>query len=543
MEDLRGNKKMTQKQKEHLGLVVYQIYPRSFKDSNNDGIGDIKGITEKLDYIKALGANAIWLSPCYKSPNEDNGYDISDYRDIMDEFGTLDDWKNMIDQMHKRGIKLIMDFVANHTSAEHKWFAESRKSKDNPYRDYYYWADEPLNDWQSTFGGSAWQYDEITDQYYLHSYAVGQPDLNWENPKVRQEMIEVIDYWVKLGVDGFRCDVLDQISKDFENDLNGNGPRLHEYISILFDRPETRHLFLVGECWGANEDNVRLLTGADRNELSTVFQFDHIVVGYKDGYRFTPTDFVLDDVRCTLSKWQNFMQDNDLVATLFFENHDQPRAVSRFGDQAYRFESATMLATMSYLQKGVPFIYQGQEIGSINPYYDKIEAFDDIETKNYYEMNPNNLDKKELMDRINFGSRDNSRRPMPWDASENGGFGNGRTWISVHNKYNEINVEADLKAEKSVYKYFQRLLALRLENEAFITGKYEDITGDRKGIYVYKRYTESDCYIVVCNFETQKNLDIMTNCELVLTNYGKRNIEGIYKPYECAVYKVKKENI
>lgn len=528
---------MTERQLEHLKLVVYQVYPRSFKDSNGDGIGDLNGITEKLDYIKDLGVNAIWLSPCYKSPNEDNGYDISDYRDIMDEFGTLDDWKRMIAEMHKRGMKLIMDFVANHTSAEHMWFQESRKSKDNPYRDYYYWVDEPLNDWQSVFGGSAWQYDETTNQYYLHSYAVGQPDLNWENPKVQQEMIDVIDYWVNLGVDGFRCDVLDQISKDFENDLNANGPRLHEFIKMLFGRPETEHLFVIGECWGAKENNIKLLTGADRRELSTLFQFDHIVVGYGDGNRFNPVPFTLDDVSDKLIKWQDFMQDNDLVATLFFENHDQPRCISKFAnDTDKRYESATMMATMSYLQKGVPFIYQGQEIGTANPYSVNIDDYDDIETVNYYKMNPKNLGEEQLFQNMNYGTRDASRRPMAWDDTENSGFG-GKPWIPVYNRYKEINVESDLKSQKSVYRYFQKLISLRLENDAFIAGKYENITGDRKGIYVYKRYTETDCYIVVCNFENETELDIAANCSLVLSNCGNREINGTYVPYECAVYK------
>ncbi len=528
---------MTDKQNKFQELVVYQVYPRSFKDSNNDGIGDLNGITEKLDYIKDLGANAIWLSPCYKSPNEDNGYDISDYRDIMDEFGTLDDWKRMIKEIHKRDMKLIMDFVANHTSAEHKWFRESRKSKDNPYRDYYFWVDEPLNDWQSTFGGSAWQYDEVTNQYYLHSYAVGQPDLNWENPKVQQEMIDVIDYWVNLGVDGFRCDVLDQIAKDFDNDLNGNGPRLHEFIKMLFGRPEVDHIFTVGECWGAKENNIKLLIGAERNELSTLFQFDHIVVGYGEDGRFDPVPFTLDDVRNQLVKWQNFMQDNNLVATLFFENHDQPRSISKFAnDTDKRYEAATMMATMAYLQKGVPFIYQGQEIGTANPYSENIDDYDDIETVNYYKMNPKNLDDAQLFKNMNYGTRDAGRRPMAWNDSENAGFG-GKPWLPVYNRYKEINVETDLKAEKSVYKYYQDLLKLRRSSDAFIIGKYEDITDERKGIYVYKRYTDSECYVVVCNFENETDLKIEFDGELVLSNCGERSISGKYVPYECAVFK------
>ncbi len=531
---------MTDRQNDFQKMVVYQIYPRSFKDSDLDGIGDINGITEKLDYIKSLGANAIWLSPCYKSPNEDNGYDISDYRDIMDEFGTLDDWKRMTAEIHRRGMKLIMDLVANHTSSEHMWFKEARKSGDNPYRDYYYWADKPLNDWQACFGGSAWQYDEATNQYYLHSYAVGQPDLNWENPKVRQEMIDVVDYWVKLGVDGFRCDVLDQISKDFVNNENRNGPRLHEYIKMLFGRDEVAHIFTVGECWGAGEGNIKQLIGAERKELSTVFQFDHITVGYGNGGRFDPVPFSLDEMRDRLIKWQIFMQENDLTATLFLENHDQPRCVSRFGnDTGRRYESATMLATMIYLQKGIPFIYQGQEIGTANPYSDNIEDYDDIETVNFYKRNKGKLTDEELFAKMNFGTRDAARRPMAWDDSENSGFG-GKPWLPVYNRYKEINVKTDLTSEKSVFGYYRELLKLRTENEAFITGAYENVTENRKGIYIYKRYTADECFIVVCNFENSNELRLDIDCKAVLTNCKRDKISGIYKPYECAVFKVNK---
>ena len=525
---------LSKKQKEHQKLIVYQIYPRSFKDSNGDGIGDLNGITEKLDYLKELGINAVWLSPCYKSPNEDNGYDISDYRDIMDEFGTLDDWKRMIDEMHKRGIKLIMDLVANHTSSGHKWFRESRKSKDNPYRDYYYWADKPLTDWNSVFGGSAWEYDKATNQYYLHSFAVGQPDLNWENPKVREEMKAVVDYWVDLGVDGFRCDVLDCISKDFKSWKMGNGPRFHEFVHELFGRVEAEHIFTVGECSLNNAEDIKKLIGADRGELSTVFQFDHIDVGRRS--KFAPQPFKLDEIRDRLIKWQTVFQENDLVGTLFFENHDQPRAVSRFGSEENRYESATMLAAMSYLQRGIPFIYQGQEIGSIDPHYDSIDDFDDIETLNYYRMNPDNVDKAELMRRINFGSRDNSRRPMPWSDEKNGGFG-GDPWLPLHNRYKDINVRSDMSADRSVFKFFKELIALRTNNEAFTDGSWENLTEGRDGMYIYRRYTDCESYIVVCNFENESVLDTDYTGECVLSNNGRREINGVYAPYECAVYK------
>lgn len=532
---------LTKMQESYKDWIVYQIYPRSFIDSNGDGIGDIRGIINKLDYLVDLGVNAVWLSPCYKSPNEDNGYDIADYCDIMDEFGTLDDWKEMIAGMHQRGIKLIMDFVANHTSAEHKWFKESRKSKDNPYRDYYYWVDEPLNDWESTFRGSAWEYDEQTNQYYLHSYAVGQPDLNWENPKVREEMIKIIDFWVDLGVDGFRCDVLDQISKDFEKDLKRCGPKLHEYIKELFGREKVRHIFTVGECWGATEENMGELISGDREELSTSFQFDHIKVGAK--YKFAPTEFTLDEVRDVFVHWQNVMQSKELLYTLFLENHDTMRIVSHYGNEnEFRYESATMLAAMYFLQNGMPFIYQGQEIGVTNSYYTDMKDFDDIEIHNFYNMNPLGYSQEKMLRCINFGGRDNARRPMPWDASKNGGFSTAdKTWISLYNRYEEINVENDKACEKSIFNFYKELIKIRKANNAVRHGIYQDITGDRNGVYIYKMTDKESgkTIAVVCNFEKENSLKLDLSGECLLSNYGERkDISGDYKPYECAVFRV-----
>ena len=301
---------MTDNKNNYLDLTVYQIYPRSFMDYNGDGIGDIKGITSKLDYLKELGINAVWLCPCYKSPNCDNGYDISDYRDIMDEFGTLEDWKEMIAAMHGLGIKLIMDFVGNHTSSEHEWFKQARSSRDNKYHDYYIWRDEIPNDWQSVFGGSAWEYNEPTNEYYLHSFAIGQPDLNWENKKVRKEMADIIDYWVEIGVDGFRCDVLDFISKDFNKGLMNNGPKLHVYIKELFGREKVKHIFTVGEC-STGIDGIKDICGKDRNELKCIFQFDHF--GFGRIGRFVKIPFKYDDIVSTLIKWQYFAEENDLL--------------------------------------------------------------------------------------------------------------------------------------------------------------------------------------------------------------------------------------
>lgn len=529
---------LTNYQKDFYDWTFYQIYPRSFKDSNGDGIGDLKGITEKLDYLKELGINAIWLSPCYKSPNDDNGYDISDYTDIMDEFGTMDDWKHMIDEMHKRGIKLIMDFVANHTSSEHKWFKEARKSKDNPYRDYYYWADKPLNDWNSCFGGSAWEYDEQTNQYYLHSYAVSQPDLNWENPKVREEMINVVDFWVDLGVDGFRCDVLDQISKDFEKNQNGNGPRLHEYINMLFGREKTKHIFTVGECWGSSEDNINELVGGERNELSTVFNFEHLSFGRVG--KFGHTEFSLDDIRDILVRWQNTMQKNELLYTLFWENHDRPRSISIYGNETEkRYESASMLAAMMYLQKGVPFIYQGQEIGAVNCTLDKIEDFADIETVNYYNGFIGKKSHKEIMAELNYASRDNARHPMPWNGEKDFGFGSEKPWLGFYDR-RDINTEDDIKSEKSIYKFYQKLLKIRKNSSAVRRGRYEDMTNGKNGCYVYKRFDENETILVVCNFDKEQNIDIAENGEIILSNTDRTTLCGTFAPYECAVVKMSK---
>ena len=414
--------------------IAYQIYPRSFMDGNGDGIGDIKGITGKLDHLVELGVNAVWLSPCYKSPNCDNGYDISDYRDIMDEFGTLDDWKEMIAEMHKRGIKLIMDFVANHTSSKHEWFKQARTSRDNPYHDYYVWRKEKPNDWQSVFGGSAWEYNKATDEYYLHSFAIGQPDLDWENEKVRKEMADIIDYWVDLGVDGFRCDVLDFIAKDFERGMMNNGPKLHEYVKELFGRDKVKHIFTVGEC-SMGEDRIADICGDGRNELKCIFQFEHFSLGKKDGDKFKKAPFKIDEVRNILVKWQNFTETHGLLYTLFTDNHDNAHYISRLGDDGkYRYECATMYAAMFYLLKGMPFIYQGQEYGAPDPRYADITAFDDVETFNYYNAHKD-IPRARLMEMINFGSRDNVRRPVCWDNSKNFGFSSAdKTWIPLHSR-------------------------------------------------------------------------------------------------------------
>ena len=356
-------------------LIFYQIYPRSFCDANGDGEGEVAGIVSKIPYLKALGVNAVWISPCFKSPGVDSGYDISDYRDIDPRTGDLPSFCKMIDAFHESGIKVVLDYVANHTSTQHPWFLEAKKSKDNPYRDYYIWRKTPPNDWQSAFGGSAWEYDEVSQEYYLHSYAVEQADLNWENPKVREEMKAVVDFWLDLGVDGFRCDVLDQISKDFAGQ-NGNGPRLHEFIRELFGRERTRDVFTVGECWSADGDNVKLLCGSDRHELTTVFAFQHLCL--EDG-KFRVERPSVREALTRFAEWQMLCERLDVPNAAFFENHDLPRAVSRFGnDTVYRYESATMLGAIVLLSRGIPFLFQGQELGVTNSHYADISMFRDV---------------------------------------------------------------------------------------------------------------------------------------------------------------------
>ena len=510
---------MNAKYEKFLELVIYQVYPRSFQDSNNDGIGDIPGLIQRLDYLCELGVNAIWLCPCYKSPNHDNGYDISDYCDIMDEFGTMDDIRTLIREMHARDMKLIMDLVPNHTSDEHRWFIESRKSKDNPYSDYYYWFDEPLNDWQSMFGGSAWEYDKTRGQYYLHSYTVQQPDLNWDNPAVVKEMQDVVDFWVDLGVDGFRCDVIDQISKDFENGRNCFGPNLHKYIHALFGREKTEHLFTVGECWAEDIEEIRLHIAEDRGELSTLFQFEHLDVGRgKD--KFTRMPGSLAEVRDVLVKWQTLTQENDLLYSLFTDNHDNSTFISRVeDDRGLRYEAATCLAAMFYLLRGVPFLYQGQEFGITASSYEDISSFDDIESINAYRAYlDEGLTKEEALARINFGGRDNARRPMPWDNTENGGFSGGKPWIPLSSRVHEINLENDRKSEKSVFRFYQALLALRRENPAFLRGKFTNLSKESDTYFMYERTLGSDSFTVICNFE---NDSVISGCGS--SHHGRRN--------------------
>ena len=523
--------------------VIYQIYPRSFMDSNGDGIGDLQGVISKLDYIKELGANAVWICPCFKSPNEDNGYDVADYCDIMEEFGTMEDMDQLIDELHKRGMKLILDLVPNHTSTEHRWFRESRKGKDNPYSDFYYWFDTPPNDWESSFGGSAWQYDEMRGQYYLHTFAVGQADLNWENPAVVKAMQDVVDFWVDKGCDGFRIDVIDCIAKDIPNDKDRLGPCLHEYIRALFGREKTAHLFTVGEGNTNDIDDIVLHCAPERNELSTLFIFEHMECGRSD--KFTPEEEGLKPLRDCLVYWQDETGKRDLLYSLFIENHDQPQMISRIGnDRELRYESATDIAAMVYLLKGVPFIYQGQEIGMPAAHYDSIDDFDDVESLGAYRKYRQTLSEEETVKKINFGSRDNPRHPMAWDDSKNNGFTEEgcEPWLITHSRAEEVNVKKDLESEKSVYRFYQELLELRAGNAAFQDGSVEVISSPEDDCFIYTRSAGNEKWAVICNFEKEQCIELPFECEPpALANLGRTTAAGRYISYECAAARISKE--
>ncbi|MBQ7368159.1 MAG: alpha-glucosidase [Clostridia bacterium] len=505
-------------------LIFYQIYPRSFCDSNGDGIGDIRGIISKMDYLKALGINAVWLSPCFPSPNKDNGYDVSDYCAISPELGTMQDFEQMLAMFHKNGIKLILDFVANHTSTEHEWFQQSRSAKDNPYRNYYIWRKQPPNDWKSLFGGSAWEYDETTGEYYLHSFAKEQADLNYENPSVRKEMQNVIDFWAEKGVDGFRCDVLDMIAKDFIKHKNGNGTRLHEYIRELFGRKKTSRLFTVGECWGSSAKNVALFCAPERRELTAVFNFEHLCL---QNDRFSPRKPKLRTVCQRMAKWQKLMQKNGLLPTLFLENHDQPRSVSRFGDdKKYRYESATALGALVLLHRGIPFLYQGEEIGMTNSHHKTIEDFDDIETRNYYFEKKDKMHQDVLLRNVNAGTRDNARRAIAWTEE------NVATYLPAYSEKERVNVHKDLQAEKSVYGFYQKLIALRRNAACFTRGEYRLIA--LKNYYRFERRFQGETYQIIVCFAKPCRLPKLKG-ELVLNNY--KTIGSRLKPYQVLVYK------
>ena len=508
-------------------VVVYQIYPRSFKDSNGDGIGDLRGIIEKLDYLQTLGIGAIWLSPVYKSPNDDNGYDISDYEDIMDEFGTMADMEELIAEADKRGIKIVMDLVVNHTSDEHHWFIESRKGKDNPYHDYYVWAD-PAEDGgvptelQSIFLGSAWKYDETSNQYYLHLFSQKQPDLNWENEKVRREVYDMMNFWIDKGVGGFRMDVIDLIGKIPLEGITSNGPKLHEYLQEMNKATfGDKDLLTVGETWGATPEIAKLYSNPERHELSMVFQFEHSLLDNEPGkekWDLKPLD--VTELKTVLSKWQTELG-NEGWNSLFWNNHDLPRIVSRWGnDKEYRVRSAKAFAILLHMMKGTPYIYQGEELGLTNTPVASIEELDDIESINmYHDRISRGFSIESIMTSLNAKGRDNARRPIPWTAEQNGGFTTGTPWLALNPNYKEINVEAELKNPDSVFHTYQKLIQLRKEHPIVIWGDYK-LLNTSSNVFSYYRTLGEERWLTVVNlsdFEEEISVDARFN-KVVVTN-------------------------
>lgn len=541
--------------------VVYQIYPRSFMDSNNDGIGDIKGITSKLDYLKNLGIDVIWLSPVFKSPNDDNGYDISDYEDIMDEFGTMSDFDELLSEAHNRGIKIIMDLVVNHSSDEHKWFVEARKSKDNPYRDYYIWRDgkdgSTPNNWDSIFSGSAWEYDEETNQYFLHLFSKKQPDLNWENENLRQAVYSMMKFWLDKGIDGFRMDVcnlfskaegLPDIGEEGPEGIYMNGPKIHDYLHEMNKEVLSKYdIMTVGETPGVSPKHARDYVGEDRDELNMVFHFELMDLPNASD-KFYKKPYKLTDIKNIFMKWYDGLE-NIGWNSLFMNNHDQPRMVSRFGnDSKYRIESAKMLATLIHTFKGTPYIYQGEEIGMTNICFDDIKKYRDIETINYYNEKIKNEDEKSLIERIKITSRDNARTPMQWDNNLNGGFSKATPWIDVNPNYKQINVKESLEDSNSIFNYYKELIKLRHNNDTIVYGDVKLIYPENESIFAYTRNLEDEQLMVVLNFYENEidfkipdNIDI-DKLEIILSNYKDKVIKNEtikLRPYEAIVYKVK----
>ena len=543
--------------------VVYQIYPKSFKDSNGDGVGDIRGIIQKLDYLKELGVNVLWISPMLESPQDDNGYDISDYRRIYKEYGNMEDYEELLSEAHKRDIRILMDLVVNHTSDEHNWFVESRKSKDNPYRDYYIWKDpvngKKPNNWGGAFGGSAWEYDPQTQMYYLHLFSKKQPDLNWENEKVRQEVYDMMTFWCEKGIDGFRMDVISMISKDqtfpdgeMNNSLYGDfgpycvhGPRVHEFLQEMNREVLSRYdIMTVGETSGVTIEEAQKYAGEAGKELNMVFQFEHVDNGSGDYGKWTTEKYDFKEFKRIMIKWQEELQ-GKAWNSLFLGNHDQPRSVSRFGNDnpAYRETSAKMLATCLHMLQGTPYVYQGEELGMTNVYFDKLEDYRDIESINFFtELTEAGLMTPEYMMKcLMLRSRDNARTPMQWDDSAQAGFTDGESWIKVNPNYKEINAAQQLEDPNSIFHYYQKLIRLRKEKDIIVYGEFEPIYRDDEQIFAYIRRQKQEKLLTVCNF-SEKNAEMeipeeFKGAECLITNLDRTVFEGriVLKPYEAFV--------
>ena len=521
---------MAEKKKWWKNAVIYQVYPKSFQDSNGDGIGDIKGIISRLDYLRTLGIDAIWLSPVYRSPQDDNGYDISDYQDIDPMFGSLVDMEELIAEAGKRNIKIIMDMVLNHSSDEHRWFVEAKKGKDNPYHDYYVWRDGkegvPPNDMTSAFGGSAWEWVPQLGQYYLHQFSVKQPDLNWDNPKLRKELYDMILWWMDKGVGGFRFDVIDLIAKEPDRKITSNGTRLHEYIREMTANTLSKgNLLTVGEAWSATPETAKLYSNPDGSEVSMVFQFEHIMLDQEPGKdKWDMIPLSLPALKRCYEKWQNTLFDKGWNS-LFLDNHDLPRIVSRWGnDGKYRVESAKMLATMLHGMQGTPYIYQGEELGMTNVQFPDISDYEDIETLNVYkERIAAGYPKEAVMKSIYARSRDNARTPMQWNDGRNAGFTDGTPWFALNPNYTVINAENALEDKNSVFYYYQKLISLRKEYQVFLDGSFTLLLPEDEKIFAYVRKNEDSELLVCVNF-TYEELSLPEACkwhdgELLVHNY------------------------
>lgn len=526
--------------------VVYQIYPRSFQDSNGDGIGDIRGIIQRLPYLEELGVGALWLSPVCRSPQDDNGYDISDYQDIDPMFGTLDDMEELIQKAKECGIRIIKDLVLNHTSDEHRWFREARKSKDNPYHDYYVWRDgkesKLPNDMESAFGGPAWEWVPELGQYYFHQFSVKQPDLNWENPKVRREIYDMILWWMDKGVGGFRLDVIDQIAKEPDLKITNNGPRLHEFIRELSKETfQKGDLITVGEAWGADTERAKLYSNPDGSEFSMVFQFEHIGLDQQEGktkWDLSPLPFV--KLKKTLAKWQTELAGQGWNS-LFWNNHDLPRIVSRWGnDGKYRVESAKMLASVLHGMQGTPYIYQGEELGMTNVHFDDISQYKDIETLHMYEERmEEGYSEEEVMASIYAKGRDNARTPMQWDESRHAGFTKGTPWIAVNPNYREINAAREMADPDSVFRYYQKLIRLRKEYPVFADGVFSLLLEEDEQIFAYTRTDEESELLVWANFTDRPAQctwpEEWKEAEVLLSNYDSSMKANELRPYETVM--------
>lgn len=528
--------------------VVYQIYPRSFKDSNGDGIGDIPGIISKLDYLHELGVTVIWLCPVYASPNDDNGYDISDYRAIHPDFGIMADMEELIQKASQLGIKIVMDLVVNHTSDEHEWFKEAKKSKDSPYRDYYIWRD-PVdgnvpNNIKSVFSGPAWEYDEQTEQYYLHLFSKKQPDLNWQNPKVREEVHDMMNFWLEKGIGGFRLDVIEKIGKEIDQNILDNGPKLHNYIQEMNQKTFGNYdVMTVGETWAADIEQAILYSSPDRNEFSMVFQFEHITLDEQEnGSKWDLKPLNIVELKQTLAKWQVEL-DGKGWNSLFWNNHDLPRIVSRWGnDDVYRVRSAQMFAILLHLMKGTPYIYQGEEIGMTNMPIKSIDEADDVESINlYHERLEAGYSKDDILESINTKGRDNARTPMQWTNDEHAGFTTDTSWLKVNPNYETINVEADMTATNSIFKTYQTLIQLRKDNPIVINGKFNLLMPDHPSIFAYTRTLGDEEWIVITNIsdEPAKTEGIsLENQDVLMNNMSNVQMSGTdisLEPYQAIV--------